>query len=251
MDFLSIHYNIEFICQEKYICNKTNNHECECNCEEEHKYKEIYIKLNNEYSCVIYKKYNISEIETHSSYDISNFSKPIHHNNHTYSEYYGCITAIKYKSIHNPIFENRKYLVNKKVINILNKYFKYEDEKIVCMYNNKKEIAKLTFITESDSWIGIFQSLELEISNKKFTFYVNRYKNPEKISKDSQFLVFHIINHNTRNKIILGYDPYENMYYKLPQYKILDDINQEIIKGINYEDQDFTHIYHLIIIIMV
>ena len=75
-------YNIEIICQKKYICNKTNNHECNCNCEEEHKYKEIYIKINNEDPFSIYNKNIISELESHSSYVITNFSNVFRYNNY-------------------------------------------------------------------------------------------------------------------------------------------------------------------------
>lgn len=237
-------YNIKFICQEKYMCDETNEHKCncKCNCEEEHKYKEINIKINNEDPFSIYKENIISELGAHSSYAIINFSNVFRYNNYI-SENYGCITAIKNICAYNPILENRKYYVNEKVISTLNKYFKCEDGKIVCIYNNKKEIAELTLITGKKSWMGIFQSLMLKIGNKIFNFYINRYKNSEKISRDTKFLVFHNINHNTQGKIILGYAPYKNMYYKLSSREMKNNINQEMAEKIEYKEHDlYTYI---------
>ena len=69
------------------------------------------------------------------------------------------------------------------------------------MYNHKKEIAKLTLITEDeilteDGSTKILQSLKLEIGDKKFTFYINNPKlidyNKEK--KASSSLYFYLYN---------------------------------------------------------
>lgn len=60
----------------------------------------------------------------------------------------------------------------------------------------------------------------------------------KKIPKDTKFLVFHNIVHNTQGKIILGYAPYKNMYYKLPSREMKDNINQEMIEKIEYKDKD-------------
>ena len=117
------------------------------------------IKINNEEPLSIYKEDIISELKSFNSYIISKFFS-------ISNIYFYIITS-----------NGHRYYVNKEVMNILRKYFKYEDGKIVCMYNNKKEIAKLTLITENEmDYVGILQSLELEINNKKFTFYINRYK---------------------------------------------------------------------------
>ena len=200
-----------------------------------YKYKEIYIKINNEESFLIYKGNNISELKSFNSYIISRFL--------TYGKYFYIITPSGYG-----------YYVNNKVEGILRKYFKYEDEKIVCMYNNKKEIAKLTLITENDmDCVGMLQSLELEINNKKFTFYINRYKYLGWADEGKyKLLVFHIHHNLKHTNQLLGYEPYRNIYYDLT-YNIdmdetkfvLDNINQEIAKKFrDKEDIDFYTYIH-------
>lgn len=225
-------YNIILICEEKYSCNKDHNHKCD----EEHKYKEIYIKINNKKPLSIYKENIISELGWSGKYNISNFSEIIDHS--------GIITSHGYK-----------YYINNKVMNILKKYFKCEDGKIVCMYNNKKEIAKLTIITEGVmKEVGILQSLELEINNRKFTFYVNRYKYLGFVDRGVyKLLVFHI-HHDSKShrNQLLGYEPYKNIYYDLTYYIdmnetkfVLNNINQEIAKKFKRDENiDFYTYIH-------
>ena len=194
-------YNIILICEEKYSCNKDHNHKCD----EEHKYKEIYIKINNKEPVSIYKENIISEIRRAGLFNISDFLE--------ISDNSGIITSNGYK-----------YYVNDEVISILKKYFKCKDEKIVCMYNNKIEVAKLTLIAEDVLWHRVEhqQSLRLEIGNKKFTFYIDRYKNF--VSYDDYcFLIFYVY-----NDFILGYEFRKDIYYNLSNCKfILKYINQE------------------------
>ena len=80
----------------------------------------------------------------------------------------------------------------------------------------------------------MLQSLELEINNKKFTFYVNRYKYLGFADKGKyKLLVFHIYHNSKLNtNQLLGYEPYKNIYYDLTFYinikerdYILDNIN--------------------------
>lgn len=147
-------YNIKLICEEKCSCNKDHDHKCT----NDHKYKEIYIKINNEEPISIYNGNNVYELQEHSKYIISDYldKEPV------------IITSDGYK-----------YWVYNEVINILREFFKYENGKIVCMYNNKKEIAELILITEDRfrSPCILLQSLILVIGNKNFTFYISRYKN--------------------------------------------------------------------------
>ncbi len=101
------------------------------------------------------------------------------------------------------------------------------------MYNNKKEIAKLTLITEDKFDDIILQRLKLEINNRNFSFYINRYKNFRfNINYDiNKFLIFHIY-----NNLILGYEYSEDIYYNLTFFKnssstykiILDNIDQKM-----------------------
>lgn len=208
-------YNIELISEEKYSCDEEHDHECD----EEHKYKEIYIKINNEEPLSIYKKNIISKLGMDKSYNISSFLE--------ISDYSGIIITSN----------GYKYYVNDKVISTLNKYFKCEDGKIICMYNNKKEVAKLTLITEDRLEYSreLLQSLKLEIDNKKFTFYINRYKNYN-YKKEYYFLVFHIYYHS-----IYGYECKEDKYYKLQYEFILKYVNQEIAK--KFEENKMNDFY--------
>ena len=198
-------YNIKLICEEK---DKDSY--------DDHKYKEIYIKINNEEPISIYNGNIIYELQENSKYVISDFS----------DSYCVIITSDGYK-----------YWVCEKVIIILNKYFKYENGKIVCMYNNKKEIAKLTLITEDRLQYSrtLLRSLKLEIDNKEFTFYINRYKNFDH-KKEYYFLIFHIHYHS-----IYGYDYLKDRYYDLSSWKfILKYVNQEIAKKFEKNElQDF------------
>lgn len=227
-------YNIELISEEKYRCDGKHEHKCE----EEHKYKEIYIKINNEEPLSIYDENIIYMLDIHSKYIITDFSESSH------PVYSGIITSNGYK-----------YYVINKVISTLNKYFKCEDEKIVCIYNNKKEIAKLTLITDDImEGVGMIQSLELEINNKKFTFYINKYKYLGFVDRGIyKLLVFHIHHNSKHTNQLLGYEPYKNIYYDLTFYinnkeknYVLDNINQEIAKkfrnkeNINY----YTYIHN-------
>lgn len=225
-------YNIILICEEKYSCDEKHIHRCD----EEHKYREIYIKINNEEPLSIHKENIISELGWGGTYNISNFSEIFDHS--------GIITSYGYK-----------YYINNKAMSILKKYFKCEDGKIVCMYNNKKEIAKLTIITEKVmGGVGMLQSLELKINNKKFTFYVNRYKYLGFADRgEYKLLVFHI-HHDSNLNInqLLGYEPYKNVYYDLTFYidnkeknYVLDNINQEIAKKFrNKENIDYYTYIH-------
>lgn len=126
---------------------------------------------------------------------------------------------------------------------------------MVCMYNNKKEIAKLTLITEDIMRdVGMLQSLELEINNKKFTFYVNRYKYLEFVDRGVyKLLVFHI-HHDSKShrNQLLGYEPYKNIYYDLTYHInmnetkfVLNNINQEIAKKFKRDENiDFYTYIH-------
>lgn len=219
-------YNIELI--NKIKCKSCSKIKCKCS--KKYKYKEINIKINNEEPLSIYKEDIISELKTFNSYIISKFF--------SVSNIYFYIIASN----------GHRYYVNKEVMYILRKYFKCEDGKIVCMYNNKKEFAKLTLITkESESWIGIFQSLKLEIDNKKFTFYINRFTElyTYKSKYPLDFSIFLICyNPIYRYNVILGYEPNIDIYYKLyydERNFLLEHINQKIAKKFN--DGENINIY--------
>ena len=212
-------------------------------CEINNGYKEFFIEVSiNE---KIIKKYpfysssNIVNLKPYREYIITDFTKSKHK--------YGFITS-KNKS-HGYEDEANKYYISKKVIDILEKYFKCKNDKIYCVYNNKKEIAKLTLITEDeilteDGSTKILQSLKLEIGNKKFTFYIN---NPKVIDYKKEgkycFLAMHIYNNSLYNNLIYGYEfkEYEYYYLKHEEKLILKNIDKEI--SMNFKNMENQNLY--------
>lgn len=221
-----------------------NNSKWKCYfiCEINNGYKEFFIEVPIDEKII--KKYPfyistyIINIKPYREYIITNFAKLKYK--------YGFITSVK-RSCNFYGGLTNKYYVNKKVIDILEKYFKCEKDKIYCIYNHKKEIAKLTLITKDeilteDGSTKILQSLKLEIGNKKFTFYIN---NPKVIDYKKEgkycFLVMHIYNNSLYNNLIYGYEFKEDEYYYLKHEEklILKNIDKEITKNFkNMEDQN-------------
>ena len=201
-------------------------------CEIDNGYKEFFIEAplndkNNKRYPLYFSNY-ITNLKPYREYTITNFTK---------SKYdYGIIISEKWtKCLHS---ETNKYYVNKKVIDILETYFKCEKDKIYCMYNNKKSIAKLTLITGdeliTENGSKLLQSLKLEIGNKKFTFYINDINtiNYEKEDKYC-FLVMHIYNNSLYNNLIYGYEFKKDKYYclKFEERLILNNIDREIARN--------------------
>lgn len=186
-------------------------------CKINNEYKEIYIQelKYNEKPNLIYKLCFVSDLKPNSKYIISNFTK---------SEYNSGGVIIS---------EGVKYYVSKKVLNILETYFECKNDNIYCKYNNKKEIAKLTLITEdeiiTDNDIKILrQSLKLEVENKKFTFYINNSNHINYMKEGKYcFLIMHIY-----NNLIYGYEFNEDKYYylKFEEKPVLKNIDQVIAK---------------------
>lgn len=148
---------------------------------------------------------------------------------------------------------NENHYINKRVIDILKTYFKCENDKIYCVYNNKKEIAKLTLITEDkilteDGSTKILQSLKLEIGNKKFTFYIN---NPNVINYKKEgkycFLTMHIYNNSLYNNLIYGYEFKEDKYYylKYEEKLILKYTDDEIANNFRMSKNQNLYTYLL------
>lgn len=198
-------------------------------------YENIYLscKLNNEYKeificgckdpILIYKLCYISDLKPNREYIISNFTKS------------------KYKP--GGIIRPGKYYINKKVMSILEKYFICEEDRIYCIYNNKKVNVKLTLITkdviETDDDQILHQSLKLEIGNRKFTFYINDSKNINYMKTGKYcFLAMHLY-----NNLIYGYEYKEDKYYYLryEEELILKNIDKEIAK--NFEEMKRQDLY--------
>ena len=192
-------------------------------------YKEFFIDTKLNGKLIIYPlPISICKLHTNTKYIIYNFAR---------LSKYGAITSD---------FDNQFYISNG-LIDILETYFECKNGNIYCIYNNKKEIVKLTLITGNkiiteneihEDRIKIPQSLKLEIGNKKFTFYVN---NAEVINYRKEgkycFLAMH-----AHNNLIYGYEFKEDKYYclKLEENLILKNIDQEkAMKFKMMEDQNF------------
>lgn len=184
-------------------------------CKIDNEYKEIFI-CGCKDPILIYKLCYISDLKPNREYIISNFTKS------------------KYKS--GGIIKPGKYYINKKVMSILEKYFICEEDKIYCVYNNKKVNVKLTLITkdviETDDDQILHQSLKLEIGNRNFTFYINDSKNINYMKTGKYcFLAMHLY-----NNLIYGYEFKEDKYYYLryEEELVLKNIDKEIAK--NFEE---------------
>lgn len=140
-----------------------------------------------------------------------------------------------------------KHYINKRVINILETYFRCENGKIYCIYNNKKEIANLTLetgniiLTEDGNTI-IPQKLCLNINDKYFSFYINDHNNINYKEKgEYYFLDMHVYSDSMFNNLIYGYDFVKGKYYylKFEEKLILKNIDQKIAKKFrNMESQN-------------
>lgn len=242
---LKLNYNS--IWRYKFICEINNG------------YKEFFIeapideKNNRKYP--LYASNHIYNLIPYREYIITNFVR-------LKSEYGIIISDITYLSYYKDIDQYytdkkdskcNKYYINKKVIDILETYFKCEKDNIYCVYNHKKEIAKLTLITEDkimteDGSTKILQSLKLEIDNKKFTFYIN---NPKVINYNKEgkycFLAMHIYNNSLYNNLIYGYEFKEDKYYylKYEEKLILKNIDNEIAKNFKMSNNQNLYTYLL------
>lgn len=147
---------------------------------------------------------------------------------------------------------NVNHYINKRVMDIMETYFKCENGVIYCMYNNKKEIAKLTLITEAEkiteNGIILPQSLKLEIGNKEFTFYINNHNNIKyKEECEYYFLTMHVYSDSMFNNLIYGYDYIEGKYYYLKNEEklILKNIDQKIAKKFRNMEKQNLYTYLL------
>lgn len=186
--------------------------------------KEIFIQMPNEELIFIDKiKYDIIyKLEPNTKYVISNFTK---------TKYGGIITS-----------NWRKYWVNKRLISILQKYFKCKNNNITCIYDNKEVIPKLTLITEGEDMMTIrenntnkditilYQSLKMEIDEKKFTFYINNNDFID-YNKEREYTFSVVYMHN---EDIFAYEMNEDKYYHL-SYKINDLVGSYVDPKI-YDD---------------
>ena len=182
--------------------------------------KEIFIQMPNE-ELIFIDKINITlNLKPNSEYIITNFEK---------SKYSGIITTSN----------GQKYYICRRLLDILQRYFKCKNNKITCVYNNKEEIPKLTLITNQwDEFKNIQgenipilrQRLKMEIGEKKFSFYVN---NSDFINYNKEhsyyFSTIYVYNY-----CIYGYEYQEDKYYNLTSKKLIiaDNLDKELDRKI-------------------
>ena len=142
---------------------------------------------------------------------------------------------------------NGKYCIDKKLYNILNKYFKQINDNIYCIYNNKLEKCIINLRTEdyiiTKNGKEISQYLEFKIGAKRFVLHVNDSNsiNYEKEGKYC-FLAIHICNDS-----IYGFEINEEKYYNLEgiQEYILNNIDPEIAEKFKNKKKQDVYTYLL------
>lgn len=182
--------------------------------------KEIFIQSSNE-KLIFIDKINITlNLKPSSEYIITNFEK---------SKYSGIITTSN----------GQKYYICRRLLDILQRYFKCKNNKITCVYNNKEEVPKLTLITNQwdefkniqGEYIPILrQRLKMEIGEKKFSFYVNSFDRINYNKEHSYyFSTIYVYNY-----CIYGYEYQEDKYYNLTSKKLIiaDNLDKELDRKI-------------------
>lgn len=182
--------------------------------------KEIFIQTPNE-ELIFIDEINITlNLKPSSEYIITNFEK---------SKYSGIITTST----------GQKYYICRRLLDILQRYFKCKNNKITCVYNNKEEIPKLTLITNQwdefkniqGEYIPILrQRLKMEIGEKKFSFYVN---NSDFINNKEHLYRFSAVYIHDDN--IFAYDITKDKYYYLNGDDIALLMLNNIDKKINHD----------------
>lgn len=198
-------YNVKLIC----MLNNDN--------------KEIFIQTPNEELIFIDEINIILNLKPKSEYIITNFEK---------SKYSGIITTST----------GQKYYICRRLLDILQRYFKCKNNKITCVYNNKEEVPKLTLITNQwdefkniqGEYIPILrQRLKMEIGDKKFSFYVNNSDFINNKEHSYRFSVVYIHDNN-----IFAYDITKDKYYYLNG----DDIGLLMLNNIDKKiNHDFNN----------
>lgn len=185
--------------------------------------KEIFIQTPNEELIFIDEINIILNLKPSSEYIITNFEK---------SKYSGIITTST----------GQKYYICRRLLDILQRYFKCKNNKITCVYNNKEEIPKLTLITnqwdefkniEGENIPILRQRLKMEIGEKKFSLYVN---SSDFISNKEHLYRFSAVYIHDDN--IFAYDITKDKYYYLNgdniALLILNNIDKKINHDFNY-----------------
>lgn len=217
-----IHYEIKEYNLVKYF-DYNINLECEINSS-----NKIISIIYDQQKLEVHREESILKLQPKTNYLITDFK---------IYKTYGIITS-----------EGRRYFISSVVGNILEKYFKCENKKISCTYDNKVCHPKLTLITDEEiettkGYKMLLCSLKLEINRCSFTFYINKseylnYSTPNEYS----FIVFLVLGNR-----LLGYDYIKDKYYDLryEQNLILSNVNQEIASKFDKLENQNVYTYVL------
>ena len=206
---------------------KNNNYDIRLICKIKEETKEFYVQLFDKKE-LIYSMEIINKLQPNKKYIITNFIKTN----------YGNIIITS---------DGKRYWIGRKLMQILKDYFNVEDNQIICYYNNKFKNVRLTLITGDELTLNntkiLYQSLKMEIDNKKFTFYINK---SNFIDFNKKGLYHFMFMYNYRHSILYAYEYLQDEYYCLTHKErkiLLDNIDQKISRTFNDISKEYTYNY--------
>ena len=210
------------------IVKNNNNYDIRLICKIKEETKEFYVQLFDKKE-LVYSMEIVNKLQSNNKYIITNFM----------NTNYGNIIITS---------DGKRYWIGRKLMKILKDYFHAKDNQIICYYNNQFKNAKLTLITGDDLTLNdntkiLYQSLKLEIDNKKFVFYINKFNF---IDFNKKGLYHFMFMYNYRHSMLYAYEYLKDEYYCLTckERKILlDNIDQEISKIFNDVSKEYTYNY--------
>ena len=209
------------------IEDNNDNYDIKLICEIKEENKEFYVQLFDKKE-LVYSMEIVNRLQSNKKYIITNFMKTN----------YGNIIITS---------DGKRYWIGRKLMKILKDYFHAKDNQIICYYNNQFKNAKLTLITGDEIILNntkiLYQSLRLEIDNKKFTFYINKSNFIEFNKEGSYHFMFM---YNYRHSMLYAYEYLKDEYYCLTHKErkiLLDNIDQKISRTFNDINNQYTYNY--------
>ena len=209
------------------IEDNNDNYDIKLICEIKEENKEFYVQLFDKKE-LVYSMEIVNRLQSNKKYIITNFM----------NTNYGNIIITS---------DGKRYWIGRKLMKILKDYFNVEDKQIICYYNNQFKNVRLTLITGDELTLNntkiLYQSLKMEIDNKKFTFYINK---SNFIDFNKEGLYHFMFMYNYRHSMLYAYEYLKDEYYCLTckERKILlDNIDQEITKIFNDISKEYTYNY--------
>ena len=210
------------------IEDNNDNYDIKLICEIKEENKEFYVQLFDKKE-LVYSMEIVNRLQSNKKYIITNFMETN----------YGNIIITS---------DGKRYWIGRKLMKILKDYFNVEDNQIICYYNNQFKNAKLILITGDDLTLNdntkiLYQSLKLEIDNKKFVFYINK---SNFIDFNKEGLYHFMFMYNYRHSMLYAYEYLQDEYYCLTHKErkiLLDNIDQKISRTFNDINNQYTYNY--------